>query len=305
MEAHSIDFTTLLLLPFISFLIAFFTSPAGLSGAFLLLPFQVSVLGYTSPSVSATNLVYNLIAIPGGVFRYIRENRMAWSIASVTILATLPGVFIGAFLRANYFINPRLFKLFVGLVLLYLGIRTLSSALRPSEKIKELEKKFKERVEEIKKARISANLPLEAVVKTRKISLSRVDYEFWGEIFSFNVPALFMVSFVIGIIGGIYGIGGGAILSPILASFFGLPIYTTAGATLLGTFITSVFGVASYYAINHPPDWTIGVSLGIGGLFGTYFGARFQKYLPERAIRFSLALIVFATSITYILQFFL
>lgn len=292
-------FLILLLLPIVSFLVAFFTSPAGVSGAFLLLPFQVSVLGFTSPSVSATNLVYNLIAIPSGVYRYIREGRMAWPIAFVMILATSPGVFIGAVLRANYFMDPRLFKLFVGLVLVYLGLRVFHSALRPSGKIKELEKKFKERVEFMKKR----GLPREAVVRTRKFSFSRIEYEFWGEVFSFNFPALFTISFLIGIIGGIYGIGGGAILSSILASVFGLPVYTTAGATLLSSFLTSVFGVASYYAINYPPDWIIGISLGIGGFFGMYFGARFQRYLPERTIRFCLSILVLAVASSYIAQY--
>jgi len=32
---------------------------AGISGAFLLLPFQMSVLGFSTPSVSATNFLYN------------------------------------------------------------------------------------------------------------------------------------------------------------------------------------------------------------------------------------------------------
>ncbi len=50
----------------VGFLVAILTAAAGVSGAFLLLPFQVSVLGFVSPSVSATNLVYNVIATPGG-----------------------------------------------------------------------------------------------------------------------------------------------------------------------------------------------------------------------------------------------
>ena len=43
--------------PLASFTVSFFTSMGGISGAFLLLPFQVSFLGYTAPSVSATNQV--------------------------------------------------------------------------------------------------------------------------------------------------------------------------------------------------------------------------------------------------------
>ena len=40
----------------LAFVVALVTAPAGLSGAFLLLPFQMSVLGYISPGVTPTNL---------------------------------------------------------------------------------------------------------------------------------------------------------------------------------------------------------------------------------------------------------
>jgi SAM-dependent methyltransferase len=50
-------------IPFIlAFIVSFFTSMGGVSGAFLLLPFQVSFLGYTAPSVSGTNQVFNIIS---------------------------------------------------------------------------------------------------------------------------------------------------------------------------------------------------------------------------------------------------
>jgi len=62
----------------VAFLISFFTSMGGLSGAFILLPFQVSVLGFSTPAVTPTNLVYNIIAIPGGVYRFIRGKQMVW-----------------------------------------------------------------------------------------------------------------------------------------------------------------------------------------------------------------------------------
>jgi hypothetical protein len=48
-----------------AFAIAVITTPAGVSGAVLLLPFQVSVLGTPSPAVTPTNLLYNVVASPG------------------------------------------------------------------------------------------------------------------------------------------------------------------------------------------------------------------------------------------------
>ena len=44
--------TNVLLPPLISLVISFFTSMGGISGAFLLLPFQMSVLNYTAQSVA-------------------------------------------------------------------------------------------------------------------------------------------------------------------------------------------------------------------------------------------------------------
>src|SRR3954447_11475781 len=47
-----------------AFVIATLASPVGVSGAVLLLPFQVSVLGTPSPAVTPTNLLYNIVATP-------------------------------------------------------------------------------------------------------------------------------------------------------------------------------------------------------------------------------------------------
>jgi len=116
--------------PLVAFAVSFFTSVGGVSGAFLLLPFQVSGLGYTSPSVSGTNQVFNVVAIPSGVYRYIKEGPMVWPLTWVVIIGTLPGVFIGAWVRVVYLPDPRNFKLFAGLVLLYIGVRLAWDALK-------------------------------------------------------------------------------------------------------------------------------------------------------------------------------
>jgi uncharacterized protein len=48
--------------------IAVQSTPAGISGAVLLLPFQVSVLGTPSPSVTPTNLLYDVVSTPGALW---------------------------------------------------------------------------------------------------------------------------------------------------------------------------------------------------------------------------------------------
>ena len=115
---------------------------------------------------------------------------------------------------------------------------------------------------------------------------------------------------VVGVIGGIYGIGGGAILAPILITFFGLSVYTIAGAVLAVNFMTSLVGVLIYCSIpffngqTSPPDWPLGMLLGIGGLSGMYLGAKLQRYLPERTIKLVLMTITLIVASKYILQYF-
>ena len=304
----------------VAFVVSFFTSMGGVSGAFLLLPFQVSVLGFTSPAVSPTNLIFNIVAIPSGVYRYIREGRMAWPLTWVIIVGTLPGVLIGAIIRIKYLPNPRAFKLFVGFVLLYIGVRMLYELFQKKgvgkEKIKAMEEKFKQRVAQMRqehKAKVAAGLPAEAVVKTLSASIRRVEYEFYGETYAFNTWGLLLLTFIVGIVGGTYGIGGGAIIAPFLITFYSLPVYTIAGSALMGTFLTSIVGVG-FYTIIAPmyahtglaiaPDWKLGIILGIGGFAGMYCGARVQKFVPGKVIRCILGLLITFLALQYVLKYF-
>ena len=296
----------------VAFVISFFTSMGGVSGAFLLLPFQMSVLGFTSPSVSPTNLVYNIVAIPSGVYRYIKEKRMAWPLAWVIIVGTLPGLFIGVIFRIKYLPDPKDFKFFVGCVLFYIAIRLLhdltSKAAEKKKKTEALEERFKERSSRIRNQQ-GIGTPSHVPIRTIKFSLTNYTYDFYGETFSFNTLTLFTITFIVGIIGGIYGIGGGAIIAPFLIAIFGLPVYTIAGATLLGTFLTSIAGVI-FYTIIAPmyadigqaimPDWRLGALFGIGGFLGIYCGSRLQKYFPAKAIKLILALVILFLSVRYI-----
>ena len=105
-----------------AYLIAVVTTPAGISGAVLLLPFQVSVLGTPSPSVTPTNLLYNVVATPGALYRYWRQGQTGGRLALVLIAGTLPGVIAGSFIRVKLIPGPHVFDLVVAAVLIPLGI---------------------------------------------------------------------------------------------------------------------------------------------------------------------------------------
>jgi len=285
--------------PAVAFLVALLATPAGVSGAFLLLPFQMSVLGFVSPAVTPTNLIYNIVSVPGGAGRYIKEHRMVWPLAWAITAGTLPGVFLGAVIRVRYLLDPRYCKLFVGCVLLYLGVRLFRDVRLGGAGAFACQPGF---------------APTGSAVKTVLASTRRIEFEFQGESYSFRPGTLAAVALLVGVVGGIYGVGGGAIIAPFAMTILRLPAHTVAGAALLGTLITSVAGVAFFEFLGGTPlsagcavrpDWALGLLLGAGGLFGSYFGARLQKCLQERWIRLFLGLLVTAMALGYATQFFI
>jgi len=291
----------------VGFAISLFTSMGGVSGAFLLLPFQMSVLGFYSPAVSATNHLFNIVAIPSGVWRYGREGRMIWPLTSVIVIGTLPGVLIGALLRVHWLSDPQDFKLFVGAVLLYLGGK-LAIELLQKEKADQgqtiAEEQFQRIVDSQANGPGTDELPK---VSIRRFDFRRLVYEFCGEKFDLSVPHLMFLSLVVGAVGGIYGIGGGAFIAPFLVTFFGIPVYTAAGASLMGTFVTSVAGVLFYQVLAplYPdmtvsPDWALGLMFGIGGMAGMYCGAMLQKFVSARTVKAILAISILVPALGYI-----
>ena len=120
-----------------------------------------------------------------------------------------------------------------------------------------------------------------------------------------TLPVLILLAVAVGCVGGIYGIGGGSILPPILIGT-GRPAKDVAPAALASTFVTSVAGVAGFTILsahNHgtvAPDWPTGIALGTGGLAGAYTGARIQARLPDTLIRRVMGMLVAAIGARYL-----
>jgi uncharacterized membrane protein YfcA len=241
---------------FSALLIATITTPAGVSGAVLLLPFQVSILGTPSPAVTPTNLLYNIVAAPGALYRYWRQGQTGGSLTRRLLLGSIPGVIAGSVIRVELLPGPRAFDAIIAVVL----------------------------------------IPLGTYLVVRQTAANRSGLK--------GLLPLVSIAAVVGCVGGLYGIGGGSILAPILIGAGWSP-KDVAPATLASTFVTSVAGIitflilASLHGGSVAPNWGVGLALGAGGIIGGYCGARLQPRLPEDTIRRLLAGIVTAIGLRY------
>lgn len=116
---------------------------------------------------------------------------------------------------------------------------------------------------------------------------------------------IWALALVVGTVGGIYGIGGGSLLAPVLLAW-GFSAYEVAPATSAATLITSLGGIVTdqILELTHgggiAPDWALGAWLGAGGFLGSYRGARVQRHLPETTLRKLLGLVACLVAARYI-----
>lgn len=123
----------------------------------------------------------------------------------------------------------------------------------------------------------------------------------------FSDRLIALLALGVGVVGGMYGIGGGSILSPLLVGS-GLSVAVVAPAALASTFITSIVGALTFGLLSLvadgsvAPDWSIGIACGLGGLVGGYLGALLQPHLPEVLLRLGLGSVAVGIGVLYLVQ---
>ena len=246
-----------------AFAIAVLATPAGISGAVLLLPFQVSVLGTPSPAVTPTNLLYNVVATPGALYRYWRQGQTGGRLALVLIAGTLPGVIAGSVIRVELLPGARVFDLVVAAVLVPLGAwLALTRPTRPGTE----------------PGRVARTVPHPVLVLLAAV-VGCV-----GGIYGIGGGSI-LAPFLIGT-----GRPPREVAPAALASTF---VTSVAGVV---TFL--ILSVHHHGPVA--PDWPTGIALGLGGLAGAYTGARIQHRLPDTLIRRMVGLLVVAIGIRYL-----
>ena len=94
-----------------------------------------------------------------------------------------------------------------------------------------------------------------------------------------NIFSLLALSFAVGFLSGIFGIGGGFLMTPILI-FLGIPAayaVSNVGNNVLGI---SVSGATTHW-YKKTLDYKMGIMIVIGGLAGSIIGIEIFKYLRE------------------------
>jgi len=87
---------------------------------------------------------------------------------------------------------------------------------------------------------------------------------------SVNILAIFSLSGIVGILSGLFGVGGGFLMTPFLI-FLGVPPTYAVANEANNILATSVSGSTTHY-LKDTLDYKMGLMIVVGGIFGTLFG---------------------------------
>ena len=218
----------------------------GIGGGVVIVP--ALILVFSLPLQLATGTSLTALLLPVGIFACIKFYKLGFLDVKVAGLIAL-GLFLGVFFGAKIvtMISPRLLKTLYGIFLLYVGI----SFIRPLELLK------------IKKTQTITE-------ETQRIA---------NPIFS-----IFLGVFA-GVLSGMFGIGGGLVITPFLMYVLRfnpkLAIGTSLGALLLPVGLPGVF----VYYNNGFIVLNYAISIAIGIVFGAIFGAKITLAMKTQTVK--------------------
>lgn len=115
-----------------------------------------------------------------------------------------------------------------------------------------------------------------------------------------NIGAI-ILGVVAGVVGGMFGIGGGLIIVPALVLAFGFGQKEATGTSLLAQLLpVAAFAVWEYWR-NNQIQIVPGLSIAAGLLVGTWAGSRITLALPAASIKQAYGVFLLAVGLYFLL----
>jgi hypothetical protein len=256
-----------------AFLVGIIAAMTGVGGGAFIVPLLTLAYDFLPRQAIGTSLVMIVFTSISSTLGYWKQRRIDYKIGSILALATVPGAVLGAYLTS--FINEKLLGLIFGVFLIFVALRM----------------SFKFNRYRIQTQRAGK-------MWHRKIVDSG------GAIFEYdaNVTLGLMLSFFAGLSSGLLGIGGGALLVPILNLTMNFPMHVSVATSMFIIIFTSIAGSATHFSLGNVQIY-YAVFLCIGVIFGAQLGAYFSKKVSGKNLIRIFGVVLFLVGIRMILGY--
>lgn len=285
---------SIILLVIIGILIGIIASMVGIGGGVIIIPVLMFFYGLSNPMASAVSSLVIVATSTTGTLTYYRQHRIDLRTGVYFGLIAIPSAFIGGILADT--LREEILTILFGLFLNIIAFRKIINILTANSNTNQ------------KVLSIFDKNTGDSYVKTSYGLFphryeKRIIVDDLGEYFSYNVQLVkILVGAALGgLISGIFGVGGGVIYVPVLASIGGLPLHI-AVATSTFTILLSSSSSSVARIIGGKILWEFVLFLGIGTVIGARIGATKVRKISNEKILGLFYIIVFLSGIRIILS---
>lgn len=112
-----------------------------------------------------------------------------------------------------------------------------------------------------------------------------------------SVGVLILISLIIGALAGVFGVGGGFLMIPMLVLFYNTPQNKAAGTSLLIISINSMTSFLGHHAVWHEVKWGIPIGIGTVAMVVSMIASHNTSRVPVLLLRKAFAYLLFALAI--------
>jgi uncharacterized protein len=253
-------------------------STMGLGGGIILIP-SLLLMGSVSDSFSwatpqsivGVSLITMIVTALASTLAFAKGKRIDYKTGILLLSGSIPGGVIGSWL--NQFIDSRSFLLYFGILMIVISLLF-----------------FLKRTPSIKR-HYNGDV---SGVRTVKL---------YGETYQYRItiPVTFILSFVVGTLSGLFGIGGGSMIVPALILLFGVPTHIATATSMFMILFVSMFGASTHIALGHIP-WEYVLFFIPGSWIGGKLGAKVNQLLPGKALEWILRILLVFIGLRMIYQ---
>lgn len=255
----------------IGFLTAFIGSIAGIGGGTILVP-SLLFLYHTLESFSwatpqkivGISLVVMVFTGLSSTISYWKSNRIDYRSGAIFLIGSLPGGVLGSWL--NQFIEEESFTLLFGFIMISISlVFFFKKMIKPSPA----------KVDSPSKLRIQRSFEIDG--QTYEYSFLSI----WGA----------LLAFCVGVLSGLFGIGGGSLMVPAMILLFGFPAHIATATSMFMIFFLSILSSATHIYLGHV-EWLYTLAFIPGAWIGGTFGARLNQRMENRTIEWILRILL-------------
>ncbi|MEI7555891.1 sulfite exporter TauE/SafE family protein [Candidatus Chlorohelix sp.] len=247
----------------------------GVGGGFILVPL-LTITGIPIKTAIALSLVYIIGTALSGIFQHLKQNTADIVLAATLSLSSIITAQLGTAVTVG--ISTSLLKLLFGLltasVAIFYSVQKTPKPSQPSDS-----------PQKIDLAKSSNRLLL-----LRFKTVAGFEYKY-----RINLLIALIIGGAVGFLSGMFGVGGGFIMVPLMVVVLGVPLKIAVGTSLLAVLAPAISGSFALWRVGQLQLELLPALLG-GGLIGAQIGARMVIIFKNRTLKTAFNILLFIVS---------